>query len=438
VAADLAPLVELKREGMALEDLEQLVKQRLEPHFMRYDLPQFQSMFNALAEPGAALGARLALEWNQGVTNWQVSPGGAMLEELCVRALCRLFGLSSGSDGTITYCGTYANQQALYMALHRHAEASDFSLTDLGVAGFGEPGRLTVVASSDCHFSLRHAVRTLGLGERSIVPIDVDANRRMDPHRLEQTVASLTQRDVFCIVATAGTTATGSVDPIDRVADIARGIDAWLHVDGAYGLAYKLVPERAELFAGLERADSVSWDPHKQFSVPIPSSVLFARRSEDFQRMALYSSYFNQPDTAEPNPGLKSMPSTRPLTALPLVTSIRHQGVDGIVSRLRAPLEAVVGLARYLDDQPDMMLCHRPDTGILCFRFMPPDLPAADVGGLQRAVHERIMAEGKRTISVTELDGVPALRLVAVDPTVSLEALLDTIADVRRVGAEER
>jgi glutamate/tyrosine decarboxylase-like PLP-dependent enzyme len=205
-------------------------------------------------------------------------------------------------------------------------------------------------------------------------------------------------------------------------------------VDGAYGLAYKLVPEWNHLFDGVERADSVSWDPHKQFGVPIPSSLLFARRAEDLRRMALFSSYFNRPDAREPNPGIKSMPSTRPLTALPLVTSIRHQGLRGVRERLRAPLEAVRHLSEYLKGEGDIELCHDPDTGILCFRIVPDGHPESELDRLQQHVYERIMAEGRRTISLTQMDGRTVLRLVAISPAVTFEAMKETVAEVRRIA----
>ena len=95
VAADLAPLVDFQDEGLSLASLEEMISTHLLPHLMRYDLPQFQSMFNAFPSAQAKLGAEIALKYNQGVTNWQVSPGGAMLEELCGQALCRLFGLGT-------------------------------------------------------------------------------------------------------------------------------------------------------------------------------------------------------------------------------------------------------------------------------------------------------------------------------------------------------
>jgi L-2,4-diaminobutyrate decarboxylase len=436
VAADLGPLVDFQGEGLSIDALSALVERNLVPHLIRYDVPTFLSLFNAFPEEGAAYGARVALDWNQGVTNWQVSPGGAVLEELCCDAIGRLFGLADGFEGTVMYSGTYANQQALYMALHRHAEKSGFDFADVGLGGFDDPGRLAVVASADAHFSLRHAARVLGLGEQAIVSVEVDANRRMSTTALRQTLAELGgARDVFCVVATTGTTATGSVDPVGEVVEICEPCGAWVHADGAYGLAYMLVPEFSHLYAGIEAADSVSWDPHKQLGVPIPSSLLFARRGEDLERMAIFSDYFNRPDTSEPNPGIKSVPSTRPLAALPLVASIRHQGLDGVVERLRTPLEVIRDVYDELVAMPDMEPMHRPDTGLLCFRAVPGGVGAEKVNELQTCVYEAILQGGTHSISTTVLDGNNALRLVALSPSLTLHVVMDTIAEVRRVAA---
>ena len=191
VADDLAPLVDFQRRGMPLDELQTLLDQRLLPHLMRYDSPSFQSMFNAFPSEAAQLGAILALAVNQGVTNWQVSPGGAILEELCGRALCDLFGLAPSSDATFLYSGTYANQEALYLALHRHAERCGFNLAEQGVADFEHPERLAVLISEDAHFSVKHAVRMLGLGERSIVRLPLDSQRRIDVAKAEAIVAGL-------------------------------------------------------------------------------------------------------------------------------------------------------------------------------------------------------------------------------------------------------
>jgi L-2,4-diaminobutyrate decarboxylase len=437
VAAELADLVDFQPAGMPLAELRRLVEDRLLPHLMRYDLPTFQGLFNSGLEAGAAYGAHLALDWNQGVTNWQVSPGGATLEELCCRALCRLFGLPPEADATVLYSGTYANQQALYMALCHRAEGEGFRLAEEGLAGFGDPARLKVAVSADAHFSVRHGVRFLGLGERALLQVAVDGNRRMDAGALEDAFRSQADDgEIFCVVATAGTTSTGSVDPFPEIARVCRRHGAWLHVDGAYGLAYGLVPEKAPLFRGLDKAHSIAWDPHKQMGVPIPNSILFARDRELFRPMALFSHYWNRTDSPGPDPGLKSIPSTRPLAALPLVTSILHQGLEGVVARLRAPLDAIRGLYEALLREEDMEPLHEPDTGILCFRVVPKGVPAEELDRLQAFIYQRILREGKRLISISNVGGQTALRAVAVGPAVTVEALLETVEEARGLARE--
>ncbi len=432
VAADIAPLVDFQAEGLTTKQMRAMVSEHLEPHLMRYDQTSFQSMFNAFPPPEAKLGAQIALDFNQGVTNWQVSPGGAVLEELCCRALCKLFGLGTQADATFMYSGTYANQQALYMALHRHAENQGFDFAQKGVAGFDDPNRLTILVSKDAHFSLKHAVRILGLGEDSLIPLPIDPNRRIDISILQSKIKNLkSPKDIVCMVATAGTTSTGAIDPIDAMADLCAQTGAWLHVDGAYGYAYKLVPEWAEKYVGDTRADSIVWDAHKQLGAPIPNSVLFVKDSAEFARMALYSSYFNRAEDAEPNPGTKSPPSTRPMSALPLVTILRGKGLHQIVEELRSPLVAIRTLAENLGTQPDVEVLHQPDTGVLCFRMTPEGIPQKEMDALQRQLFQHILSAGERSISITNLDGRAALRLVVVSPQTTSKNLLETIAELR-------
>jgi L-2,4-diaminobutyrate decarboxylase len=437
VAADLEPLVRFQEEGLSLEEVNDLVEETLVPHLGRYELPSFHFLFNSAPEAGAELGAQIAVRHNQGVTNWQVSPGGAVLEELCCTALCDLFGLDAGSDATIMYCGTYANQQAGYLALDRHAERCGFKLAESGVQGFEDPSRLAVVCSADAHFSLKHAVRMLGLGESCLVPVENDSDCRMDVGALWEKVREMGEkREVFCIVATTGTTSTGAVDPVPPVADICEELGAWLHVDGAYGLAYKLVPEWSHLFDGVDRADSITWDPHKQMGVPIPSSVLFVRDPADFRRVTLYSSYWNREDAVEPNPGVKSIPTTRPMTVLPLVTSIRHLGLEGVVERLRAPLDAIRQLADFVANQADLELCHRPDTGILCFRVTPTGASASELDQLQKHVYDTLLSEGQRPVSISQIGGQTVLRLVAISPLVTAADMIETVERARIVSSK--
>ena len=437
VALDLAPLVDFQTAGLSMADLQEMIEDRLQPHLMRYDLPEFQSMFNGFLSEQGMLGAQVALAFNQGVTNWQVSPGGATLEELCTRALCKLFGLGEESDATLMYSGTYANEQAVYLALHRYAERCGFDFAQKGLAGFGRDKKLAIIVSEDAHFSLRHAIRIVGLGEDALIKVPVDENRRIDIDAFKSAVNKVEQtHDIFCIVATSGTTSTGAIDPIAEMGKLCLQLDSWFHIDGAYGYAYKLIPEWNHHFRGDSMADSITWDPHKQLGAPIPSSVLFVKNWRDLGRMSLYSAYFNREEDVEPNPGLKSPPSTRSMAVLPLVTILRGQGLGQIIDELRVPLTAVKQLAAYIETQTDMVLCHQPDTGILCFRMVPNGVPQNSLERLQRMLYDQVMASGERSISITKLDGETVLRVVSVSKQTLFEDYLETIHHLRQLCAD--
>jgi L-2,4-diaminobutyrate decarboxylase len=277
----------------------------------------------------------------------------------------------------------------------------------------------------------------LGLGEDCLIQVPLDEQWRVDANKLRSLVGELRRsRDLVCLVATAGTTSTGAIDPIAEMADVCAATGTWLHVDGAYGYAYKLVPEHADLFEGDVRADSISWDPHKQLGAPIPSSILFVKERNDFARMALFSHYFNRAEDSEPNPGLKSPPSTRPMSALPLATILRGKGLRRVVEELRVPLAAIGELAKHIDSLADVELCHRPDTGILCFRITPVGKSETELDNLQRQLFARLMASGDRSISITNLGGRSVLRLVTVSPNTTFDHLRETVEQLR-VAARE-
>ncbi|MFX0173658.1 MAG: pyridoxal phosphate-dependent decarboxylase family protein, partial [Candidatus Hodarchaeota archaeon] len=326
----------------------------------------------------------------------------------------------------------------LYLALHWTAEQRfGFNFAELGLSGFADSKRLVAVTSKDAHFSLNHALRTMGLGEQSLRTVPVDKKRRIDVKHLENTLTELQEtNDVFCVILTAGTTSTGSVDPILPVAKICNDLGIWLHVDAAYGFPYSLIPEWKSLFSGMELADSITWDPHKQIGVPIPSSLLFVKRKEDFKRMAIFSDYFNREGDSEPNPGLKSPPSTRPFSALPIVTSIRYLGLEKVVDRLRKPLTAIQGAYKELKNYDDVELFHEPDLGILCLRIRPKETPEVQLNRLQQQIYDRVQAEGKRSISLTRLNNKIALRFVALNLKVTSEAILGTVEYLRDLAKE--
>ena len=138
---------------------------------------------------------------------------------------------------------------------------------------------MTLYASSEIHMSIPKAADLLGLGRQNVRLVECDASFRMNVSHLRESIAADLKNGLqpFCVVGTSGTVNTGAVDPLDDIADVAREFDLWFHVDGAYGALASLDPAKRSLFAGIERADSVSLDPHKWLYVPLDSGCLLFR-----------------------------------------------------------------------------------------------------------------------------------------------------------------
>ena len=135
-----------------------------------------------------------------------------------------------------------------------------------------------------------------------------------------------------------------------------------------------------------------------------------------------------------PNPGLKSPPSTRPFSALPLVASIKTQGLHGLRKRLRSSINAVNELAEFLIDDAEIEIMNEPDTGVICFRVQPVEIDKQDLCSLQEYVYKRTNLEGKRAISIATIKGKKVLRLVSVSPEVTVRALKSTILSIKEMA----
>src|SRR5512138_1045357 len=219
--------------------------------------------FGYVASPSTPIGAYsdlIASALNSNVTCWRSAPAGTEIERMVVAWLGSLIGYAGISRGLLTSGGSMANLIALLVASRRKT-GSETSAK--GLWNSGSP--LTMYVSHEGHMSIPKAADVLGLGREQVRSIGCDDHFRMNVTELRATI----ERDLrnglrpFCVVASAGTVATGAVDPLDEVADVASDFGLWFHVDGAYGAPAALDPTKKLLFHGLPRADSVSLDPHK-------------------------------------------------------------------------------------------------------------------------------------------------------------------------------
>ena len=235
-----------------------------------------RSMGHQVSAPLAAAvwAESLTAALNQSGAVWEMSPVGTVIETQVVRWMCGLAGFGPGAGGTFTSGGTEANFAGLLAA--RQA-----ALPEAWARGVG-PNPPVVVCGEHAHYGVARAVGELGLGTDRIVPVP-SREFRMDVPALEQTLDRLARerRAIMAVVATAGTTATGSFDDLDAIGRLCEERGLWLHVDGAHGASALFSPTRRAHLAGLNRARSLAWDPHKMMLIPLTASVVLVRDEAD-------------------------------------------------------------------------------------------------------------------------------------------------------------
>jgi aromatic-L-amino-acid decarboxylase len=381
--------------------------------------------------PGAAADL-VAAAVNPNLGGWRLSPGATEIELHVGRWLARECGLPPGAGGYALSGGAMANLVALKAA--RDAAAGEPVRRD-GVRGLPQ---LAFYASAEAHVVIARAADVLGLGEDAVRTIPVDEGLRMLPDELERAVAADLEAGVrpAAVVATAGTTGSGAIDPLEAVAEIAGRHGIWFHVDGAYGAPAVLADDLRPLLAGIERADSIAIDPHKWLYAPVQVSFVLVR---DTQRLAdsfsTEASYTWLPDEERRGVDVSQLGPqfSRGFSALKVWLALLAHGRAAFARRISHD----AGLARYLgelvEEHPDFELMLPPSLSICCFRYAPERL-RGDEQALDR-LNERLMVavqrDGRVYCSNAVLNGRFCLRACIVNfrtEAEHLELLLDVAA----------
>jgi len=386
--------------------------------------------------PGAAADL-LASALNPNVGGWTLSPAASELELHLTRWLAQRFGLPEGAGGLMTSGGAASNMTALKAARDAKTNA-DVRRDGLG----GLP--LVLYTSEEAHATIAEAADLLGLGERAARAIPTDDGLSMRIDALEAAIADDVAAGLkpFAVAATAGTTATGAIDPLPAVADLCAAHGLWMHVDAAYGGAAVLAPELRPLLAGIERADSISFDPHKWLYTPQSSACLLVRDPATLLRSFSIDAAYVRDDANLSGRGLNigelGPQWSRAFLALKVWLSLAAHGTDAYGRRIAHD----VALARYLDGRvrahPDLEPMCPVTLSITCYRYTP-----ADAGLDERALdalNERLMVairrDGRAFPSNAELGGRYCLRACLVNHRTEAEDIDALIEATLRLGAE--
>ncbi|KGM12599.1 pyridoxal phosphate-dependent decarboxylase family protein [Cellulomonas bogoriensis] len=386
-------------------------------HAVWFDHPHYQAHLNCPVALPAVVADLLATAVNSSLDTWDQSGPATHMERHLLTWTAGRMGFGPAADGIFTSGGTQSNLHALLVArgeaLARGAAQHD----------------LRVLTTGHTHFSARTSAKVLGLAPDAVVTVATEPGGRMDPTELDRTLTDLHRqgRTVMAVVATAGTTDLGVVDPLTAIAGTCRRHQVWFHVDAAYGGGLLVSRRRRALLDGIERADSVTVDFHKTFFQPVASSAVLVADRATLRHVTHHAHYLNPHDEhAVPNQVDKSMQTTRRFDALKLWMTLRVLGPD----RIGDMLDTVIDLAAQVRDDlavdPDFAVVTGTDLSTVLFRFEESGVDAAVLDRVNREARDRLFATGMAAVARTVLDGRTWLKLTLLNPATTLQ-------DVRRV-----
>ncbi|MEY9873053.1 L-2,4-diaminobutyrate decarboxylase [Streptacidiphilus sp. MAP12-33] len=389
--------------------------------------PRYLAHLNCPVVLPALLGETILSAVNSSLDTWDQSAGGTLVERRLIDWTAGRLGLGPLADGVFTSGGTQSNLHALLLA------------RDEALAG--DLPRLRVLASEAAHFSVEKSAHLLGLGARAARPVATDERRRMDPRALERALERCRRAGELpmAVVATAGTTDFGSIDPLPAIAAVCARHGVWLHVDAAYGCGLLASPTRRHLLAGVERADSVTVDFHKSFFQPVSSSAVLVRDGRALRHGGHHADYLNPRRMAErgiPNQVDKSLQTTRRFDALKLWLTLRVMGADGVGALFDSVLDRAAEGYALLARDPRFRVVTEPELSTLVFRWTPrtdlgvSSVDAASVDAANLHAREALAASGAAVVAGTVVDGRHHLKFTLLNPattTHDLAAVLDLL-----------
>ncbi len=392
-----------------------------------FDHPRYLAHLNCPVVIPALLGEAVLSAVNSSVDTWDQSAGGTLIERRLIDWTAGRIGLGPAADGVFTSGGTQSNLQAMLLAREEVCER----VVGNGLSRPEVLSRLRILTSPCGHFSVTKAARLLGLAPDAVVEVAVDEAKRMGPGALREEIDRCRDERliVMAVVATAGTTDFGSIDPLPEIADVCARTGVWLHVDAAYGCGL-LVSRRRQLLTGIERAHSVTVDYHKSFFQPVSSSAILVRDAAVLRHVTYHADYLNPAHSrAEriPNQVDKSIQTTRRFDALKLWLTLRIMGADAVGQLFDEVVDLAAEAWGLLDADPRFEVLVRPQLSTLVFRYLPPNTEPADVDLANLYARRALAASGEAVVAGTVVDGRSYLKFTLLNPHTTVRDIADVL-----------
>jgi L-2,4-diaminobutyrate decarboxylase len=385
--------------------------------------PRYLAHLNCPVVIPAVLGEAILSAVNSSLDTWDQSAGGTLIERKLIDWTTARIGLGENADGVFTSGGTQSNLQALLLA--REEAKTDTT------------AELRIFASEVSHFSVKKSAKLLGLGQDSVVSVAVDHDKRMQTVALARELERCRRDGLvpMAVVATAGTTDFGSIDPLPEIAELCEQYGAWMHVDAAYGCGLLASVKYRDRIDGIERADSVTVDYHKSFFQPVSSSAVLVRDSSTLRHATYHAEYLNPRRMVQeriPNQVDKSLQTTRRFDALKLWMTLRVMGADGIGQLFDEVCDLAVEGWKLLAADPRFDVVVAPSLSTLVFRYIPASVTdPAEIDRANLYARKALFASGDAVVAGTKVSGRHYLKFTLLNPETTVDdmaAVLDLIA----------
>lgn len=358
------------------------------------------------------LGEALAAGLNPQLATLARSQLASKIELETLRWIGERVGWPGEFNGTFTSGGNEANFSGLALAL-----ASKFpDAVEDGVASIG--GQPVFYASAESHHSLDKSSGLLGIGRKALRRIAVNEAAQLDPEKLEQAIKEdhADGRKPFCVVATAGTTNSGTVDDLIAISEVCRRRQLWLHIDGAYGGMAIFSDRHRDRVRGIERADSLTVDPHKWLAMPFAAGVILTSRPEVLERaFSVAAPYMPKAEGAQlPDNSRISTQWTRRMNSLKLWLTLRVHGRQAYEELIDTQIKLSQSFAQWVRGSEDFELAVPPMLPIVTFRLKSDALNPQQLASEHDDIVEQVTRDGSRWISETKVRGQSVLRMMVI------------------------
>lgn len=389
------------------------------PGITHWNHPRFFAYFPANNSGPSILAELLTAGLGVNAMLWQTSPAATELEETVMDWLRQMLGLPQDFRGVIQDTASTATLCALLCARER---LSQFQINSQGFSAWSGSGKspLRVYASREAHSSVEKGLKIAGFGAQNLTLVSVDEAYALDPADLERKI--LTDREQgyspCCVVATVGTTSSTALDPLGPVGQIAQRYGLWFHVDAALAGSAAILPEMRWILAGIERADSFVFNPHKWLFTNFDCSAFFCRHPQVLtSTFSILPEYLKTDlDRQVTNFRDWGIQLGRRFRALKLWFVLRYYGVKGLQEILREHLALAHEFKRWVEESPDFEVLAPVPLNTICFRFQPgkcsgQTLLSEELERLNKALLDEVNRSGRIFMTHTRLSGTFCLRL---------------------------